>query len=396
MKSKEQTSPSEKSFLRTILLLLLCGCILLSGLAGSLYFLDQKGKLERFRHTSDRSTSDQTGKYYLGTDASANSTNASSGAVVSEHETSGSSDPSNTDSDITSETINDAQEGNLYGYTIILDAGHGGRDTGAVFPFNNPTYHECDFNLRIAQEVQLELESRGAEVYMLRTDDSWVSLYGRVAQAHLICLDIAEREEKLPFSEARANELREMLQEVVDLNDDSVELGGMGPMVGSGVGEDLEDLFEMEYQLDHVLFLSIHLNSSEKRTLHGTQLFYVTDESVIESERHLMKTSSDFKRPDFPIREEYYGRHNEDNELLACCMYDNIVGNIPEFATNAHPVNADNYAVLREHGLTGVLIEVAYLSDDSDRSMLEQEEYVEEVARSIGDGCVMYFEEKDT
>lgn len=385
MKSKEQTSPTEKSFLRTILLLLLAGCIFLSGLTGTLYVLDQQGKLDRFRHTSNRSTQDQTGEYYLGTDAST-TTSASSTSVSTDDSQASATQPTETP---------DAQEGDLYGYTIILDAGHGGRDTGAVFPFNKPTYHECDFNLHIAQEVQAELESRGAEVYMLRTDDSWVSLYGRVAQAHLICLDIAEREEKLPFSEARANELRNMLKEVVDLNDDSVELGGMGPMVGSGVGEDLEDLFEMEYQLDHVLFLSIHLNSSEKRTLHGTQLFYVTDESVIESERHLMKTSSDFKRPDFPIREEYYGRHNEDNELLACCMYDNIVGNIPEFATNARPVNADNYAVLREHGLTGVLIEVAYLSDDDDRTMLEQDEYVEKVARSIGDGCVMYFAEKD-
>ena len=282
----------------------------------------------------------------------------------------------------------------LTGYTIILDPGHGGRDTGCVFPFDNPKYNECDFNLRIAKKVEKELKARGATVYMLRTDNSWVSLYNRLAQTHLICLDIAEREGKLPFSKERANELRSLLQTSIDINEDTVASGGMGIMVGSGVGEDLNDLFEMEYKLDKVLFLSIHLNSSESRTLHGNSIFYVTDDSVIESERRQMRENSEFQRSDFPIREEYYGRHNEDNQLLACCLYDNIVGNIPEFETNAHPVNADNYAVLREHGLTGCLIETAFLSDDNDRAMLQQEDTLNTIASSVSDAVKMYFIQK--
>lgn len=282
----------------------------------------------------------------------------------------------------------------LTGYTIILDPGHGGRDTGCVFPFNNPEYNECDFTLRIAKRVKAELEARGATVHMTRTDNSWVSLYNRLAQTHLLCLDIAEKEGKLPFSKARANELRSLLQQSIDINEDTVASGGMGIMVGSGVGDDLKDLFEMEYKLDKVLFLSIHLNSSESRSQHGNQIYYVTDDSVIESERRQMRENSEFQRSDFPIRDEYYGRHNDDNNLLACCMYDNIVGNIPEFETNGHPVNDDNYAVLREHGLTGVLIEVAFLSDDNDRAMLQQDSTVNTVASSICDGTKMYFIQK--
>ena len=285
-------------------------------------------------------------------------------------------------------------DSDLTGYTIILDPGHGGRDTGCVFPFNAPEYNECDFTLRIAKRVKSELEARGAIVYMTRTDNSWVSLYNRLAQTHLICLDIAEKEGKLPFSKARANELRALLQQSIDINEDTVVSGGMGIMVGSGVGEDLNDLFEMEYKLEKVLFLSIHLNSSESRSQHGNQIYYVTDDSVIESERRQMRENSEFQRSDFPIRNEYYGRHNEDNNLLACCMYDNIVGNIPEFETNGHPVNADNYAVLREHGLTGVLIEVAFLSDDNDRAMLQQDQTIDTVAASICDGSKMYFIQK--
>lgn len=283
----------------------------------------------------------------------------------------------------------------LSGYTIILDPGHGGRDTGCVFPFDNPQYNECDFNLRIAKRVEQELTSRGATVHMLRTDNSWVSLYNRLAQTHLICLDIAQEQGILPFPEERADELRDLLWQSIYINEDTVASGGMGIMVGSGVGEDLNELFEMEYKLEKVLFLSIHLNSSETRTLHGNQIFYVTDDSIIESERRQMTENSEFQRSDFPIREEYYGRHNEDNFLLGCCLYDNIVGNIPAFETNGTPVKADNYAVLREHGLTGALIEVAYLSDDNDREMLQQDQVVDQIAYSISDGVKMYFIQKD-
>ncbi len=390
MSHRKTVTEQNGHFGRNILILLLCCILALSALTGSLYFLDRNGKLDRFKYQSERSTRDRPGKYFKETEVStaqaSNPTDTSISSSAAESQTTDTPYPGNPSEP-------KLPEGDLSGYVIILDAGHGGRDTGAVFPFANPTYHECDFNLRIAEQVRDELICRGAEVYMIRTDNAWVSLYGRIAMTHLICLDIATREGKLPFSEERATELRTMLEETVAINEDNIDLGGMGPMVGSGVGEDLLDLFEMEYQLDQVIFLSIHLNSSERRTLHGTQLYYVTDESVIESEHNQMKTNADFKHADFPIREDYYGRHNADNELLACCMYDNIVGNVAELQTNAHPVNADNYAVLREHGLTGVLIEVAYLSDDQDRALLEDDENLDRIAISIGDGLVVYFEE---
>ncbi|MBO4928599.1 MAG: N-acetylmuramoyl-L-alanine amidase [Clostridiales bacterium] len=389
--SSTKENKTESGFFKRLLIFCLIAAILLGCFAGALFYLDENGKLESIRaqFSSTRSGKGKTGDYYLESDEKAKSRKNTSGSTGT-NETRETKDYSDTERE-TLTLPDDGDDGDLCGYTIILDAGHGGRDTGCVFPFNNPQYNECDFNLRIAQRVKEELESRGATVYLLRNDDSWVSLYSRIAQTHLICLDIAESQGILPFSSSRADELRALLQESVDINEDSVASGGMGLMVGSGVGEDLEELFEMEYQLDHVLFLSIHLNSHEARRLHGTQIFYVTDESVIESERHLAKTNADFQRSDFPKREEYYGRHNDDNELLACCLYDNIVGNIPDFSTNATPVCADNYAVLREHGLTGALIEVAYLSDDNDREMLLQDSVVDEVASSVGDGVKMYF-----
>ncbi len=56
----------------------------------------------------------------------------------------------------------------LYGKMIMIDAGHGGSDAGAV---RGSTY-EKDINLAIALKVQKYLESSGAIVIQSREDDS--------------------------------------------------------------------------------------------------------------------------------------------------------------------------------------------------------------------------------
>ncbi len=56
----------------------------------------------------------------------------------------------------------------LYGKMIMIDAGHGGSDAGAV---RGKTY-EKDINLAIALKVQKYLESSGAIVIQSRVDDS--------------------------------------------------------------------------------------------------------------------------------------------------------------------------------------------------------------------------------
>lgn len=63
----------------------------------------------------------------------------------------------------------------LSGFTVILDAGHGGRDPGAV---RNGIY-EKNLNLMIAMRIKLLLESYGVRVLMTRYDDSFVSLEER-------------------------------------------------------------------------------------------------------------------------------------------------------------------------------------------------------------------------
>ena len=71
--------------------------------------------------------------------------------------------------------------------TVVLDAGHGGHDTGAMSPHALP---EKDANLRLAKAVRDELVKRGYRVVMTREDDTFVELYDRPKVAHKAKADL--------------------------------------------------------------------------------------------------------------------------------------------------------------------------------------------------------------
>ena len=51
---------------------------------------------------------------------------------------------------------------------VVIDAGHGGADPGAISTISGA--HEDDMNLRVAEALETELESRGILVFMTRSD----------------------------------------------------------------------------------------------------------------------------------------------------------------------------------------------------------------------------------
>ncbi|MDD3570747.1 MAG: N-acetylmuramoyl-L-alanine amidase [Lachnospiraceae bacterium] len=72
------------------------------------------------------------------------------------------------------------EHGTLKGAKIVIDAGHGDTDVGAVGPAgaNGPT--EKDINLQIALAARNYLEGKGAKVVMTRSDDTFIPLNDRV------------------------------------------------------------------------------------------------------------------------------------------------------------------------------------------------------------------------
>ncbi|MDD3273496.1 MAG: N-acetylmuramoyl-L-alanine amidase [Bacteroidales bacterium] len=70
-----------------------------------------------------------------------------------------------------------AYKGSLAGLKIGLDAGHGGRASGAV---STSGIKEKDLNLAMVYMLKRELEKRGASVVLSRSDDSDLTMYDRV------------------------------------------------------------------------------------------------------------------------------------------------------------------------------------------------------------------------
>ncbi|WJE14493.1 N-acetylmuramoyl-L-alanine amidase [Halobacillus sp. ACCC02827] len=72
-----------------------------------------------------------------------------------------------------SQTATPVSSGSLNGKTIMIDAGHGGRDPGAIGRNNSL---EKNLTLSTAQKLKNQLESKGAKVLMTRTKDEYISL----------------------------------------------------------------------------------------------------------------------------------------------------------------------------------------------------------------------------
>ncbi len=65
---------------------------------------------------------------------------------------------------------------------IVIDAGHGGKDPGAISPYSSAK--EKDLVLAIAQKLKKKLENIGYNVYMTRVDDTYVGLDNRAEIAN--------------------------------------------------------------------------------------------------------------------------------------------------------------------------------------------------------------------
>jgi N-acetylmuramoyl-L-alanine amidase len=77
------------------------------------------------------------------------------------------------------EEVEETPEAEERGITVVVDAGHGGKDQGCSYG----EILEKDINLQIAQLLEKKLEKAGFRVIMTREDDTFISLGRRVEVA---------------------------------------------------------------------------------------------------------------------------------------------------------------------------------------------------------------------
>lgn len=82
-------------------------------------------------------------------------------------------------------------QNSLVGATILLDAGHGDQDNGAVGPMGVFGPMEKDINLNITLYTKQYLEALGAKVVLIREDDTFYSLSDRVETIRTLKPDIS-------------------------------------------------------------------------------------------------------------------------------------------------------------------------------------------------------------
>lgn len=71
-------------------------------------------------------------------------------------------------------------------FKVVIDAGHGGYETGAIVS----GIYEKNLNLDIAKRLKTLLDAEGIKTYMTRTGDSHVSLYDRSGLANSVNADL--------------------------------------------------------------------------------------------------------------------------------------------------------------------------------------------------------------
>ena len=179
--------------------------------------------------------------------------------------------------------------GNLSGRVIVVNAGHGGHDPGALGRLNV----EKNACLEMARALRRGLEARGARVVMTRDLDSFVSLDERCA-------------------------------------------------IANGSGADL--------------FISIHCNSSlHPNSGSGSQRSWRTPQSL-----QLAQTLH-------PYLAQAVGRRDAG-------------------------IHNASFCVIRETTMPSVLLEVAYINNETDEKLLFRPDFRSTLAESVANGVVEYFQ----
>ncbi len=235
------------------------------------------------------------------------------------------------------ETIQYTSPKNNKTKVIVIDAGHGGKDSGAVGPNNE---YEKVVTLKIAKYLYDDLKSLGYVVYLTRDDDTYITLKERTG--------IANRKNADLFVSIHANAVtKDRIMYARGIETYFLSPARSERAKGVAALENKEDMDAMDNFNDQDLVLTL-LNRS--KTVQSQKM-------AIDVQSHIL----------YQVRKRY-GKE----------MIDNGVREAP-------------FWVLVGAQMPAVLIEVGYISHPEESKILMTDMYQQDVANGISEGITAYF-----
>ena len=218
---------------------------------------------------------------------------------------------------------------------ILIDAGHGGKDPGALKTYKvggkNVTVKEKDVNLKVAKMLGERLRAAypQKQIILTRDKDIFLSLGERT--------DIAN----------------------------SVKVG----------------------ENEAVLFISVHVNSSLNKTSSGYEVWYlspgyrrtVLDKSSVDYDKNLFTIMNSL------LEEEY----TTESIMIAKFIMDGLQAQIGKEST-ARGIRAEEWFVVKNSNMPAVLIELGFVSNEKEAMVLNDDKYLKKATLGIYNGIAAF------
>lgn len=228
---------------------------------------------------------------------------------------------------------------------IIIDAGHGGKDPGAVGKGN---LREKNITLGIAKHLETELKNRkklkGIIVYMTRRTDKFLELYER--------------------TEAANSKLKKNINGV---------------------------------------FVSVHVNASLTPKISGFETYFLSQNPTNEEARNTAALENNVVVFEKNSGKKKYGeieyiearmittQIQRESSMLANAIQKGMSAKMKPFKSRG--VRKADFFVLRGSLMPAALVEVGFITNRSEAKYLNRADYQKKLAESIADGISAFIEE---
>ncbi len=278
----------------------------------------------------------------------------------------------------------------LQGITVILDASHGGADTGAVWGSGTSAVMEKTLVLDMAMEAEKALAGYGATVVMTRTTDEEFSLFRTVAMAaDIALLRYGDAAVANGYEREIPDNLRLLMGDIIRINQNSASSGGRGLFGSIGTPPQLRILYDIESQFADIIFINLSLafdiNDPQKQ---GTQAYFMSSSFVSEVNNGYAE-GQDAQE----LAPNYSNIDSEGRARLASLLKASLAQMEP-LLQPGDQVSAGaekDMAVLRLTNYVSVSLVPGYLSNDSDRRIMTSREGRQAIGQAVANAILQYY-----